>query len=215
MYTTLSMAISADGYMDDCTSQRLILSTPLDWQEVYRLRAQADAILVGGQTLRSDDPSLGLKSKELIDMRLAAGHSGEPMRVVVSGRGEISPTAKIFSKGTGRIVIFSNIEREQIARLDGVEVVVAPCLDVAFIVTELEKRGVQRLFVEGGAQILELFLQSGMVDKLRIACNPNVVVGDSAAPYFSAQRWLSHFEGEGLVERQELDGMQIISLSMG
>ena len=51
-----SVALSGDGYMDDRSPRRLILSTPADWREVMRLRAWADAILVGAETVRRDDP---------------------------------------------------------------------------------------------------------------------------------------------------------------
>ncbi len=171
MYITLSVATSADHYIDDNTSERLVLSTPEDWAEVYRLRALHDAILVGGETLRRDNPSLGIKSDGV-----------EPMRVVVSGRGAISPDQKIFHKGQGRVVIFSNVERPELEGL--AEVIVAERIDPALIVTELEKRGVGRLFIEGGAKILQLFLESGLVNELRLAVNPNIVVDDSAAPRF-------------------------------
>lgn len=47
MKVTVSTAVSADGYLDDRSPDRLILSTPEDWAEVHRLRAACDAILVG------------------------------------------------------------------------------------------------------------------------------------------------------------------------
>lgn len=56
MRVTLSAAVTADGYMDDDSPRRLIISTPGDWEEVYRLRAAHDAILAGAETLRRDDP---------------------------------------------------------------------------------------------------------------------------------------------------------------
>ena len=55
MRVTLSAAVTADGYMDDDSPRRLIISTPGDWEEVYRLRAAHDAILAGAETLRRDD----------------------------------------------------------------------------------------------------------------------------------------------------------------
>jgi len=58
MRVTLSAAVTADGYMDDDSPRRLIISTPGDWEEVYRLRAAHDAILAGAETLRRDDPSI-------------------------------------------------------------------------------------------------------------------------------------------------------------
>ena len=58
MKVTVSTAVSADGYLDDRSPDRLILSTPEDWAEVHRLRAACDAILVGAETIRRDNPSL-------------------------------------------------------------------------------------------------------------------------------------------------------------
>ena len=54
MRVTLSFATTADGYLDDNTPERLILSTPGDWEAVLQLRAAHDAILVGAETLRRD-----------------------------------------------------------------------------------------------------------------------------------------------------------------
>ena len=50
MRITLSAAVTADGFLDDNSPRRLIISTPEDWAEVYRLRAAHDAILVGAET---------------------------------------------------------------------------------------------------------------------------------------------------------------------
>ena len=58
-----SVALSGDGYMDDRSPRRLILSTPADWRDVMRLRAWADAILVGAETVRRDDPSLTVRDE--------------------------------------------------------------------------------------------------------------------------------------------------------
>lgn len=58
MKVIVSTAVSSDGYLDDRSPDRLILSTPEDWAEVHRLRAACDAILVGAETIRRDNPSL-------------------------------------------------------------------------------------------------------------------------------------------------------------
>ena len=57
MRVTLSFATTADGYLDDNTPERLILSTPGDWKAVLQLRAAHDAILVGAETLRVGVPT--------------------------------------------------------------------------------------------------------------------------------------------------------------
>ncbi len=187
MSVTLSVATSADGYMDDMTSDRLVLSTPEDWEEVYMLRAEADAIIIGAGTLRRDNPTLTLKRQELIDWRLSKNRAPEPARVVICGSGAISADLRIFSKGQGRIIIFSNIERPE---LQGAEVIVTPYIDAAYVVTILEKMGIVNLYVEGGARTLNLFMDQGIVDKLRVARNRNIVVGDPTAPKFTPADWI-------------------------
>ena len=54
MRVIASAAVSSDGYMDDCTPQRLVLSCAEDWAEVHAIRASCDAILVGAETVRRE-----------------------------------------------------------------------------------------------------------------------------------------------------------------
>ena len=73
MKVTVSTAVSADGYLDDRSPDRLILSTPEDWAEVHRLRAACDAILVGAETIRRDNPSLLVGDEVLRRERIDRG----------------------------------------------------------------------------------------------------------------------------------------------
>ncbi len=202
MSITLSVATSADGYIDDMTPQRLVLSTPEDWAAVYELRALADAILIGAETLRRDNPTLRLKRSELMEWRVSQGRPAEPARVVVCGVGEISPAMRLFCEGEGRVILFSNIERSE---LTGVEVIVAENIDAAYIVTTLEKMGLVDIYVEGGAKILNMFMAQGVVDTLRVARNRQVVVDDPAAPRFTPPEWI--LSSPGMCEN--LGGMDV------
>ncbi|MFI3277917.1 MAG: dihydrofolate reductase family protein [Rikenellaceae bacterium] len=181
MNITISVAISADNFMDDNSPQRLILSNQEDWAEVYRLRADSDAILIGAQTLRSDNPSLGVKSEELREARTRRGSSREPVRVVLSGKGVISADLKLFNKGEGQIIIFSNIARPELEHL--CEVVVKDSYDIFYVITELEKRGIKNLFVEGGVNVLNQLFATRLYDRVRVARNTTVMVKDSTAPH--------------------------------
>ncbi|MFR9649393.1 MAG: dihydrofolate reductase family protein [Rikenellaceae bacterium] len=203
MSVTLSVATSKDGYIDDLSSKRLILSTKEDWDSIYSLRSEADAILIGGNTLRSDNPSLTIKCEELKAKRLSRGEAIEPARVIISGRGDISPQHKIFHRGQGRIIIFSNRERAELAEM--AEVIVSDSITAAFIVTELEHRGIFNIFVEGGERIHSLFFESGIVDRVRVASNPGVVVADSLAPRFTLPEWIKQCEKQ----EENLGGMEV------
>ncbi len=197
MDITLSVATSRDHYIDDNTPQRLRLSTDKDWEAVHRLRAAHDAILVGGETLRRDNPTLGIKCE-----------GRAPLRVVVSGRGEIDPASKIFYCGESEVVIFSHLPHPELSHV--ASVITSEVIDIPLIITELEKRGVERLFVEGGAKILSLFLSSGEVSTLRVATNPNIVVGDHSAPRFDLPVWVEKMSHE----RENLGGMEVTTYTL-
>ncbi|MFI3319559.1 MAG: dihydrofolate reductase family protein [Rikenellaceae bacterium] len=203
MSVVISVAISADGYIDDMTPKRLVLSTPEDWAEVYRLRAEADVIVIGAQTLRNDNPSLCGKSEEVKAQREAQGRSREPRRVVICGGGAISPDLKIFHSGEETPLLFSLVERPELS--DVAEVVVSDYIDAAYIITELEKRGSCRLFVEGGAQVLKMFFESRLVDSVRVACNPAIEVNDPNAPRLNLPEWV----GELGYSEANFGGMEV------
>ena len=86
MRVTLSAAVTADGYMDDDSPRRLIISTPGDWEEVYRLRAAHDAILAGAETLRRDDPSLLVRDQAARARRVQAGLKPDIAKVTLTRR---------------------------------------------------------------------------------------------------------------------------------
>lgn len=176
-----SAALSADGCLDDCSTRRLMLSTPGDWAEVYRLRAASDAILVGAETLRRDDPSLRIKGEQLRRSRLAEGRCADLVKVTLTRSCNLRPDMRFFTQGdTPRIVFTSH---EPPAWLEGAaEVIRRPQVTAALVVTELEKRGIGQLFLEGGAETLRMFFRAGLVDTFRLAVNPSIRVDDPAAP---------------------------------
>ena len=206
MRITLSAAITADGYLDDNTSERLVISTPGDWQEVYALRGQHDAILVGAETLRRDNPTLRLRDEALRRQRQAAGLCPDITKVSVSHTSNLDPSLRFFTVGEATRYLFTNYENPALQGL--MEQIVTPePITAAYIVTELEKRGVEHLFVEGGAQILQLFLQAGLADTLRLAINPSLSLG---AEKGGAKFPCSMLENWPYTERW-VDGMRILT----
>ena len=61
-YTLISCCVSLDGYLDDAGPERLVLSPAADLDRVDAERAGCDAILVGAETVRRDDPRLLVRS---------------------------------------------------------------------------------------------------------------------------------------------------------
>lgn len=185
-YTLLSCAMSLDGYIDDCSGQRLRLSGPADLDQVDEIRSGCDAILVGAGTIRSDNPALLIRSQARRDARMARGLGPDPARVVISRSGDLDPAARLFTTGTDRIVyVCAAAAASARARLgDTADVVDAgDPVRLEVVLADLAVRGVARLLVEGGGSVHTQFLASGLADELRLAIAP-LFIGDSAAARF-------------------------------
>jgi 5-amino-6-(5-phosphoribosylamino)uracil reductase len=96
-FVLLSAAMSADGYLDDATPNRLVLSGEADLDRVDELRAACDAILVGAQTVRSDNPRLLVRSAELRAGRVARGRAASPRKVTITRSGSLDPASRFFT----------------------------------------------------------------------------------------------------------------------
>jgi 5-amino-6-(5-phosphoribosylamino)uracil reductase len=195
----LSAAMSADGYLDDASGQRLVLSGAEDLDRVDELRAGCDAILVGATTLRRDNPRLRVRSAARRAARAGLGLPPGPVRVVLSGSGELDQGARFFAgdDGVERLAYVAAEVAERTARRLGSAATViglpagpgagggagggAGTLPLELVLADLAGRGTRRLMVEGGSAVLGQFLRDGLVDEFQLAVTP-VLVGDPAAP---------------------------------
>jgi 5-amino-6-(5-phosphoribosylamino)uracil reductase len=186
--TIVSCAVSVDGYLDDATSSRLILSGEEDLDEVDALRAAADAILVGAGTIRKDDPRLLVRDPARVAAREAAGKSPHPLRVTVTATGDLDPAARFFT-GPGTPLVYAATAGVATARKNlrdrAVVIDAGAELSLAGVIQDLHSaRMVLTLLAEGGAMILRDLLAGNLADELRLAIAP-FFVGDPAAPRFA------------------------------
>ncbi|MFF4491367.1 dihydrofolate reductase family protein [Streptomyces sp. NPDC001544] len=183
-YVLLSAAVSLDGYLDDTGPDRLLLSSPADFDRVDEVRASVDAILVGAGTIRADNPRLLVNSPERRASRLAAGQAEYPLKVTVSGSGDLDPDANFWHTG-GEKVVYTTDEGAERARglaLAADVVPLGPGLDWPALLEHLYAvRGVRRLMVEGGGTVHTQLLRQGLADELQLVLAP-LLVGDPAAP---------------------------------
>ena len=209
MKVFVSTAVSADGCLDDRSEKRLILSTPEDWAEVHRLRARCDAILVGAETIRRDDPTLSVRDEALQRERVARGLPPDPVKVTLTSSCCLSPDARFFTQGAQEKIVFTSCaDAGPLSRV--ATIIPAARITAARIVTELEKRGIHSLLVEGGAMTLRMFFDEKMVDTFRLAVNPKVRVDDLLAPHLeigSDYRTAPH-------TTESLGGMQVTTYQL-
>ncbi|MFD9436458.1 dihydrofolate reductase family protein [Streptomyces sp. NPDC060002] len=183
-YVLLSAAVSLDGYLDDTTPERLLLSGRADFDRVDEVRASVDAILIGAGTIRADNPRLLVNSPERRAARVAAGRPPYPLKVTVSGSGDLDPAANFWHTG-GEKVVYTTEKGAARVRALGIAadaVPLGPELDWRRLLEHLhDERGVRRLMVEGGGTIHTQLLRQGLADELQLVLAP-LFVGDPAAP---------------------------------
>lgn len=186
-YVLASAACSLDGFIDDASARRLLLSNDADLDRVDEVRAGVDAILVGAGTLRADDPRLLVRSPERRAARSARGEPANPTKVLLSSAGAVDPAAAFFTEGEAQRLVYlpDPAVAAGRARLGAVAEVVGggDPLDPRRVLDDLAARGVRRVLVEGGGRVHTLFLAADLVDELHLVIAP-FFVGDEGAPRF-------------------------------
>ena len=174
-YVLLSCATSADGYLDDASPRRLILSGPADLDRVDEVRAGCDAVLVGAQTVRKDNPRLLIRDPRRRARRAARGRPEHPARVTLTATGDLDPQARFFAPGALRLVYCATpaIGRARERLGDSAVLIDAgDPLSLDLVLIDLAERGVLRVLVEGGARVLGEFLARDLADELNLAVAP-------------------------------------------
>jgi 5-amino-6-(5-phosphoribosylamino)uracil reductase len=176
-----------------------LLSGPEDLERVDAMLAGADAILVGANTIRRDNPRLLIRSPRLRAARVAAGRPEHPLRITVTRTGDLDPAARFFAppepaggltppraSAVPLVYCASPAVPAAVARLgDRADVIDAgdpPSL--SFMLADLAERAAPRLLVEGGSVLLRDFLARSLADELHLAVAP-FFVGEAAAPPFA------------------------------
>ena len=185
-YVFINTATSADGKIDTFERKGSAISSKRDKERVDQLRADADAVLVGGKTLLGELPKLTVKSEALREARVKRGVTPNPIKVGVVTSADIPLDSDFIKAGPARAVIFTtsrtSISQLETLRANGVEVFVddMPRVDLGKMMETLGELGVKRLMVEGGGTINFELLRLGLVDELMIYIAPMIFGGDNA-----------------------------------
>lgn len=168
----INCAMSADGKIALKTRRQTKISNEADKERVHRLRNWADAILVGVETVISDDPKLTVNPKYVDRPR-------RPARVILDSYGRTPRDALVFD-GSSRTIVVTNDS----TRADFPNAEVIRCgreeVDLKRLMPLLEKRGIKKLLVEGGSRVIWSFLDSRIADEVNIFIGSMVIGGDGA-----------------------------------
>lgn len=172
--TFAQLGQSLDGFIASRTGDADYVTGEEDREHLHRLRALADAVVVGAGTAVADDPRL--------TVRACTGDN--PVRVVIDPHGRVPLRHGLFRDGAARTLwlVGAGAEpaRRTAGRPDGADVVVLPDRE-AFtprrLVRELARRGLGRVLVEGGGVTVSRFLHERALHRLYLTVAP-VLLGD-------------------------------------
>ncbi|MFI6289641.1 bifunctional diaminohydroxyphosphoribosylaminopyrimidine deaminase/5-amino-6-(5-phosphoribosylamino)uracil reductase RibD [Streptomyces sp. NPDC051018] len=135
------------------------ITSPEARADVHRLRAEADAVVVGSGTLRTDDPQLAVRGIE---------GATQPLRVVLDTHATVRPTARVLDPAAPTLIAVG--EGADTGHLPGADVVRLPVVEgrvsVPALLAELYGRGVRSVLLEGGPTLAGAFVAAGAVDKV-------------------------------------------------
>lgn len=176
-YVVINCAMSADGKIASQSGKQMKISCDEDIKRMYKLRNENDAVLVGINTVLSDDPKLTVKEKYVKNPK-------QPIRVVLDTHCKTPVDALVVNNVARTLIITGG----QCSKKFGENVEVILCgkdndglIDLEELMDILYSKGINKLMVEGGGTVIWNFLKSGFVDDFYIYVGP-MIIGGSNTP---------------------------------
>jgi diaminohydroxyphosphoribosylaminopyrimidine deaminase / 5-amino-6-(5-phosphoribosylamino)uracil reductase len=179
-YITLKWAQSADGYIDilrleDHRIEPTWITGKPERSLVHKWRTEEESILVGGGTVRADNPKLNIRDWK----------GNNPLRLILSNSGNIPGESFLLTDG-GKTIVFTNDREQDFREAFKIELnhKLPACRQ---IVQYLYDSGIQSLLIEGGGQVLNHFISNGLWDEARIFTGEKNFEGGVPAPELSGK----------------------------
>jgi diaminohydroxyphosphoribosylaminopyrimidine deaminase/5-amino-6-(5-phosphoribosylamino)uracil reductase len=180
-FVTAKFAMSLDGKIATRTGDSRWISGPESREYVHQLRLAVDAIIVGVNTVLSDDPQLTARDKQGQPLER------QPLRVIVDSEARTPSTARLFGEpGTTMIATTSAAPRAKVREFQELGAEVLELVSREGLVNpeemlrELGRRGSISVMVEGGSILFASLFEQGLVDKVIAFIAPMIIGGKRA-----------------------------------
>lgn len=169
-FAVAHLAQSLDGRIATANGASRWISGDEDLRHTHRMRALADAVIVGADTILHDDP--------LLTVRRCAGR--HPVRVVIDPNRKLGPRHRVFTDTSASTLVIAAEDCATRAPLGAAEILRLPrsgaIISPLVIKDALAARGLHWLFVEGGGVTISHFLRAHCLDRLQLTVAP-VILG--------------------------------------
>jgi riboflavin-specific deaminase-like protein len=155
------------------------IGSDTDTEMLQRLRTRFDAVLIGAGTMRTERYGRIVSDPELRAERELTGLARDPLAVIVSGSLDLPWDAGLFTDGSGRVLIFTDSDREAPQTATPVELVRRPGgVEIAAAFRHLRTEcGIRALLCEGGPRLFAEMQEAGVVDELFLTIAPKLAGG--------------------------------------
>ncbi|WP_123534588.1 2,5-diamino-6-(ribosylamino)-4(3H)-pyrimidinone 5'-phosphate reductase [Halosimplex salinum] len=210
MHVVVNAAMSADGKLSTREREQVAISGPDDFDRVDALRAESDAVMVGVGTVLADDPSLTVDDDARRERRRDGGKPENPARIVADSRIRTPTDARVLDDRAETILLTSEAAPQDFVDEitdAGAEVISAgeQRVDLERTLTELESRGIDRLMVEGGGELIFSLFATDLVDELSTFVGPSVIGGWKAPTLADGDGFVEDFPELSLRDVDQVD----------
>jgi len=198
-FVIMNMAMSVDGKVSSVAREPTTFTSHEDKRRLLEIRALYDALAVGANTVDIERTTMSIPSARLRAARLRRGQTPHPLRVIVSGRLNISTRLPVFRIFTAPLLIVCcesapSSRRKLFGRLGHLIVCGHREVDVAQLISILATQyRVKTVLCEGGPTLNDAFFRAGMVDELYLTLCPRIVGGETA-PTLAEGTGVSHLK---------------------
>lgn len=174
-YIFLKWAQSQDGFMAPEGNKQAWLTNTASKQLVHKWRSEEQAVMVGKNTVLVDNPQLTVREWQ----------GKNPLRITIDRNLELPSSLHLFNEAASTL-IFNSIKNDKQGNIEWVKIDSDAGVEEQ-ILNALYKRSIQSLIIEGGAKLLNSFIQKGLWDEAQIFTSPTTLGSGIKAPMVNGQ----------------------------
>ncbi len=185
-YTTVVLAMSADGKIADVTRSPSRFGSKADKAHLEKQIAASDAVLFGAGTLRAYGTTLTVSHSQLLQQRIQAGKPCQPIHVIITHNANLNPEIRFFQQPIKRWLLTTTAGADfwqKRSEFEQILVFETPTgeIDIAAALQHLSTLGIAQLAVLGGGELVASMLELDLIDEFWLTVCP-LILGGATAP---------------------------------